>query len=181
MKHCVPQCQIVGMSATLPNMIDLSNWLDASLFTTTYRPVHLSVRVCADRNLYEIKPDLKNDENMTFTLDRHLPSLEDFLKAELSQGNSSQLSKPAEMLDSIVDDTEGFLSLVLETLILNKAVMVFCNSKRRCELCVDRIAKMIYSINSVENLKHTIGIHHQLQLKIDTLLTSQIERVLHFC
>ena len=40
------------MSATLPNLSDLSLWLDAALFTTSYRPVSLSTYICYDKTIF---------------------------------------------------------------------------------------------------------------------------------
>ena len=46
------------MSATLPNIEDLATWLGAALYTTTYRPVNLSVQIACDRKLYSISQSL---------------------------------------------------------------------------------------------------------------------------
>jgi len=59
--------QVVGMSATLPNIADLAGWLGAALYTTQYRPVDLEVKVCLDRKLYRVSKDatLAGPEGLT--------------------------------------------------------------------------------------------------------------------
>ena len=51
------------MSATLPNISDLSVWLDASLYVTTYRPVDLSVLISFDNMLYTVNGPRENESN----------------------------------------------------------------------------------------------------------------------
>lgn len=48
--------QIVGMSATLPNLPCIANWLQASLYSTSYRPVALSMQLCVSKVLYQLQP-----------------------------------------------------------------------------------------------------------------------------
>ena len=45
--------QIIGMSATLPNLSLLAGWLGAELYQTDYRPVPLQERLKVGCNIYD--------------------------------------------------------------------------------------------------------------------------------
>ncbi len=50
-----PKCsvQIIGMSATLPNLDLLASWLDADLFRSDFRPVPLVENIKVGRDIYD--------------------------------------------------------------------------------------------------------------------------------
>eukprot|EP01034_Spumella_vulgaris_P021378 gene21378-27408_t len=222
------EVQIVGMSATLPNIEDLAGWLGASLYTTAFRPVSLDVSVCVNRSLYVLDPtatvqsttsvvtapvstvcptnssvfDLYNttgtvcttedetemqvDQNSTsksnltanqstaattgfkpytssaypnhvppsslVTSQANLPS-NLVIGRPLPPVNSSHALTTSFALSRVVaplihDDADGMKSLCMETANNGKSVMLFCNSKRRCEVCAQSVALAIQQANN---------------------------------
>ena len=139
------------MSATLPNISDLSKWMNGSLYTTQYRPVNLEVKVSFGKKLYKVEncansgtstPQLVFDRNIQqLTLNNSSPPK--FPQLPQQQNNfqqhpqnlSNSLIKEREQIqenkNGLVGDEDGFLSLCGETLREEKSLMVFCSSKKR--------------------------------------------------
>lgn len=60
--------QIVGMSATLPNLDLLAAWLNADLYRTDYRPVPLTECFKMGTALYDSSLNLIRDIDTTYTI-----------------------------------------------------------------------------------------------------------------
>lgn len=187
----VERVQLVGMSATLPNISDLARWLDASLYTTAYRPVHLEVRVCMNKALYSVREKEKEKEKekeadaegaqstalrllmadmsgASMLYDDDSVSNDSMDSAVLRMASIGALGpdwdrktpapsgnaalKGAEdwfsfersLSNARKGDVDGLLELCLETVRASKSVLLFCNSKRRCEVCATSIAEALH-------------------------------------
>jgi replicative superfamily II helicase len=116
------------MSATLPNVGDLALWLEASLYSTSFRPVNLETRLCFASQLHKVKPPAQEGSAPVLQLDRALTPLLAVPKPAKGRG-SGEVSGGA---GAVVVDDDGFLSLCAESVSAGRSLMVFCSSKKRC-------------------------------------------------
>lgn len=167
------QVQIIGMSATLPNIRELATWLQAALYVTTYRPVVLDLLVARHMTVYKVTKDFDvpkpappslqpttafDGEQMMIVEDTNS---NDSLPRKFMEGISVPLSSPTSSSEAlsppnvryedigrisilVKDDLDGFKSLCVQTMLEeDKSALVFCNSKKRCEVCASAIVASI--------------------------------------
>ena len=125
--------QIVGMSATLPNVADLAHWIHGSLYCTTFRPVDLDMIVCFVKHLHRPK-SFDNPCPGSFQVESQHMFFEPVRSVE-------KLQLPRDI------DSEGFISLCIESMKSGRNVLLFCPSKERCERCCDLLIEAIRFIN----------------------------------
>jgi len=110
--------QIIGMSATLPNLDVVARWIDADLYRTDFRPVPLLEMVKIGPDVYDC------------TLTRRLRTV--------PAGHSMTAGKPG--------DDGDVIPLCLETVCCGCSVLVFCPTKNWCEKVADSIAREFYRL-----------------------------------
>ncbi|XP_059778694.1 helicase POLQ-like isoform X1 [Balaenoptera ricei] len=125
--------QIIGMSATLNNVEDLQEFLQAEYYTSQFRPVELKEYLKIKDAIYEV--DSKAENGMTFS-------------RLLNYKYSDTLKKM---------DPDHLVALVTEV-IPNYSCLVFCPTKKNCE----NVAAMICKILSKEYLKHKEKEKHEV-------------------
>lgn len=94
--RCEPSPQIVGMSATIPNLEQMGRWLNSAIvYRTDFRPVPLTVTMCLKGKLFEV---VDGKQKMVRTVKEH----------EVLSGINQVL--PCEI-------TTNMISMVVETLV----------------------------------------------------------------
>ncbi|XP_054996817.1 helicase POLQ-like isoform X1 [Sorex araneus] len=117
--------QIIGMSATLNNVKDLQEFLQAEYYTSQFRPVELKEYLKINDTIYQV--DSRAEMGMTFS-------------RLLDHKYSDTLKKM---------DPDHLVALVTEV-IPNYSCLVFCPTKKNCE----NVAEMICKFLSKDYLKH---------------------------
>jgi len=110
--------QIIGMSATLPNLDVIAGWIDADLYRTDFRPVPLLEMVKLGADIYDC------------TLTRRLRTI--CTEPSVTAGKSS--------------DDGDVIPLCLETISTGCSVLIFCPTKNWCEKLADSIAREFYRL-----------------------------------
>lgn len=95
--------QIVGMSATLANAAVVAKWLQAECYECTYRPIPLQEHLVYDNSIYNAKMNLI----------AHIP--------------------PSELKELKDPVTNAVVALAYACAKDGKGVLVFCESRKRCE------------------------------------------------
>lgn len=144
--------QIVGMSATLPNIRDLAQWLDAKLFITKFRPVSLDLLISYKKTIFHPQIIQKKIENNDDNNISNTKSVEDFLLKVQNFENSIQFGQikleQKRQIKNVPKDPDGFVGLCIDSLLKEESLLVFCNSKKRCELCALNIVEGLRSVYS---------------------------------
>ena len=108
--------QVVGMSATLPNVGAVAAWLGASLYTTTFRPVPLS--------FHTVEGDVTRPAD---------------------GGEARVLALPPQPASppTVADDLRSVAALVAEAASAGHAVLVFCGTKARAQETAVGVARLL--------------------------------------
>ena len=147
------EVQIVAMSATVGNLRELATFLRADLFTDKYRPVELREFVKVGRDVMEVKTGGATEEQFKFCR-----------KVQEAEQTVKQM------------DEDGVSQLVLEVFPTH-SVLLFCDSKKRCENVSELVARVI----SLSPDTATSIMEHKQEEKVALLSSLKSEGVGFVC
>ena len=143
--------QVVGMSATLPNLKQLADWLDAQLFESDFRPIPLKEMIKIGNEIKEV----------VRSADKDVPDL-----------NFIRTTEELEIKSR--NDTSHLLALALETVLEGYSALVFCNSKKDCERRAKDLTTFIQNILNFDPSKPMDETVKSKLLKGQEILKNQV-------
>lgn len=121
-----PHIQIIGMSATVPNLSQLGKWLHAEVYRTSFRPVPLEVNLCFKGNFYTI------DQNKRLKYARKVPIFPEITALKFD------------------NEQKYILSIILDTIKQNTQAMIFCPTKKWCETIAGKISEQFETLRQCD-------------------------------
>ncbi|CAK9809984.1 Helicase POLQ-like [Anthophora quadrimaculata] len=118
--------QIVGMSATIGNLNEIAEFLNADLYTGNFRPVEIKEYVKCDDNIWLL--DMKTEELLT-----------DLKKINYRYSNEAAIIDPDRIGGLVMDIVPG------------DSCLIFCSSRKNCENVALLLTKVLFK--SLQNYK----------------------------
>ena len=141
--------QVVAMSATVGNLEEVSRFLDAELFTESFRPVKLVEHIVVGSDVLEVRgTGASAVEERYYSI---LPE-DNFLNVSYSRFVFTRKTEVATKEARAIDE-EGVAALVMEAFPAH-SVLVFCDSKKRCENVAGMLVNVIqFDVEAVDRVK----------------------------
>uniref|UniRef100_A0A8C4TR75 DNA polymerase theta n=1 Tax=Falco tinnunculus TaxID=100819 RepID=A0A8C4TR75_FALTI len=163
--HSFGGIQIVGMSATLPNLGLLASWLDAELYCTDFRPVPLKEWVKIGSNIYDSSMNLVREFQPKLQLKGDEDHVVSLCYETVCDGHSVLLFCPSknwcEKLADII--AREFYSLQqAESSAKNSALAPVAVDRKGIDEVLDQLKRSISGLDSVlqRTLPWGVAFHH---------------------
>ncbi|XP_032853439.2 DNA polymerase theta [Tyto alba] len=157
--------QVVGMSATLPNLGLLASWLDAELYCTDFRPVPLKERVKIGSNIYDSSMNLVQEFQPKLQLKGDEDHVVSLCYETVCDGHSVLLFCPSknwcEKLADII--AREFYSLQqAESSAKNSTVVPVVVDREGIDEVLDQLKRSVAGLDSVlqRTLPWGVAFHH---------------------
>ena len=117
-------CQIIGMSATLPNLNEIALFLQAELFTSDFRPVPLTQYLKLNKFIYSV--------------------------AETAEKIETKYERQIK-IDEPIKDPDGLFPLCME-MIPDHSVLIFCPTRRNCQAVTGLLTEQLTKVDFPKEL-----------------------------
>ena len=150
--------QIIGMSATIPNLNDIAKWLNAELFITDYRPVTLNEHIVVDNKIIKISTNSAEPSNSPFNSLQSIagPSGGGF---GLNNNNDNVEIKfrqirtiSCNLLKLKTTFSQSLIHMAIESLAQGFSTLIFCPTRSMCESMAKSIASNILNIGHIDHV-----------------------------
>ncbi|XP_069161547.1 helicase POLQ-like [Procambarus clarkii] len=122
MRYAAPKVRLVAMSATVGNLKELAHYLDAKLYTGSFRPVQLTEYVKIGEQVWEVNSAARVDEDL----------LKNQRLCCFPYSSSEQKRLDADMIGGLVGEV-----------VPNHSCLVFCPTRRNCETLAELICRIL--------------------------------------
>ncbi|KAF7536505.1 hypothetical protein G7054_g4495 [Neopestalotiopsis clavispora] len=135
--------QIIGMSATLPNVVVLAEWLNAHRYQTMYRPVPIDEHLVFESEIYAASSTSSMLKAATKLKEDHKPT-----QTPSSPIRIIQPSQHKELQETVLNSV---VALTNETVRAGFGVLIFCSSRTGCESDAKIVSRVLPSPEEIES------------------------------